>query len=176
MPRLNDLHEQIRGLSEETDEREIDAVARAIADRCRSARHPFKSLAAVLRHQRGTIPINVFDRLAAIAESALRHIKIESSVSVAAAIPFVGLGEAARRLGLSAKTLAERLRDPQYRRLYGWPWWDGHQWFFSPAALDPAERAKHLADLPEAEPAAHAAMLPVWCAPDATPSLMRCAT
>jgi hypothetical protein len=64
---------------------------------------------------------------------------------------------------LGPQTLLERLREPRFRRLYGWPWWDGHQWSFSPDALDPARRAQHLSMLPDLEPTAHVAMLPPWC-------------
>ena len=176
MPRLTDLHERIRGLAQDADQREIESVAQAIADRCRSAPRPLKSLGAVLRHQRAILPAELFERLETSATSALRAVTTEPALACAIAHPFIGIGEAARRLGVSAKTLAERLRDPRYRRLYGWPWWDGHQWFFSPDALDPAERAKHIAALPEREPAAHAAMLPVWCASDKAPSPLTAAT
>ena len=176
MPRLTDLHDRIRGLAEEASHHDIEPVAHAIADRCRSALHPLKSLGAVLRHQRGFVSDELLNRLGASAASAIRADAIVSAVTHPTALPFIGIGEAARRLGVSAKSLAERLRDPRYRRLYGWPWWDGHQWFFSPAALDPAERSKHLDDLPYREPAAHAAMLPAWCAPDAPPSPTSSAT
>jgi hypothetical protein len=71
--------------------------------------------------------------------------------------------ETAAALNLHPNTLAERLRQRQYRHLYGWPIWDGHQWCFASAAVDPATAIAHLATLPTEEPTAVESMLPVWC-------------
>jgi hypothetical protein len=54
----------------------------------------------------------------------------------------------------------------RFRRLYGWPFWDGHQWWFSFEAIDSATRTAHVAQLPVAEPVAFREMLPPWCERD----------
>ncbi len=71
------------------------------------------------------------------------------------------LEEAAKELKLSARTLKARLQDHRYRRMYGWPWWDGHCWRFAGPAMRAATRSQFLASLPIDEPQAD--LLPDWC-------------
>jgi hypothetical protein len=164
MPRNPSLRARLAALPDSPTVAELSPLARELAQSCAPERYPQKSLAATLRHARSFIHADTLAVLSDLARSELR--KAPSSTSAAASIPaesFIGLAEASRRLNLAPKTLLDRLRETCYRRLYGWPWWDGHQWNFSPDALDPARRAQHLAVLPVHEPAAQVDLLPQWC-------------
>jgi hypothetical protein len=76
---------------------------------------------------------------------------------------FADVATAAVAYGLRERTLAERLRYVRWRRLYGWPHWDGHCWKLPVTAYDPLLRNAYLAQQPAEEPAAHVRMLPAWC-------------
>lgn len=164
MPRVPDFKDRLSALPEDVTTAELEPLARELADRCSAESYPKKSIAAVLRHARKVAPDTTVEAIRELAETALAEREGEEETnSPPLAETFVGIGEAARRLQISVKTLADRLREVRYRRLYGWPWWDGHQWNFSPVALDTARRAAHAATLPWDEPAAHVALLPSWC-------------
>ena len=164
MPRLHDLKARLTALPEDAAISDLQPLAAELVQRCSAESYPRKSVSAFLRHARPHVAEPAMSVFAGLAEAALED-EQEAPTSPAPAIaePFLGIGEAARRLNVSVKTMAERLREVRYRRLYGWPWWDGHQWSFSPAAVDPVARPGFMATLPENEPAAHVAMLPSWC-------------
>jgi len=67
---------------------------------------------------------------------------------------WVRLDQAALVLHLASDRLRAQLRHPQWRRLYGWPRWegDGQGWRFSLPAIHPATAAAFAAKLPGEEP------------------------
>lgn len=165
MPRLPDFRARLAAVPEDATPADLAPLAAELAMRCSAERYPRKSVAAALRHAHSLAPEATVEALRKAVESVIEEQDGENDVPVAeVSEPFLGIAEAARRLNLSVKTLTERLREVRYRRLYGWPWWDGHQWNFSPAPLDPTGRATYMASLPLEEPAAHTVMLPPWCA------------
>lgn len=125
---------------------------------------PKKALAVTLRHLGPAVTPHVQQLLQGLVTERLTS---RPSASPARIEPSMGrwltLHECAAVLELHPNTLAARLRQLQYRRLYGWPLWDGHQWRFAAAAVDPATAVAHLATLPSVEPAAVESMLPDWC-------------
>lgn len=164
MPRLHDLKARLTGLPEDASASDLQPLASELVQRCSAEKYPRKSVSAFLRHARLHVPEPTMSVFTGLAEAALEdESEDSSSPAPVVAEPFLGIGEAARRLNVSVKTLAARLREVRYRRLYGWPWWDGHQWSFAPAAVDPVARPSFMATLPEHEAAAHVAMLPPWC-------------
>jgi hypothetical protein len=164
MPRNPSLRPRLAALPDHPTADELKPIARELARSCAAEQYPQKSLSATLRHLR---PLVTDATLSALTELARTELSDSSPASHATppqpAEGFIGLAEASRRVNLAPTTLLERLREPRFRRLYGWPWWDGHQWTFSPDAVDPARRAQHLATLPDHEPSAHVDMLPPWC-------------
>ena len=62
------------------------------------------------------------------------------------------LAEAAMHLGLTARQLARRLAEPEYRRDLGWPRPLGGDVIFARAVLDPRTAAAYLATCPAREP------------------------
>lgn len=163
MPRLPDFRTRLAKVSENPSTADLQPFADELAQRCAAERYPLKSVAAVLRHARAVVPEATVSLLSELVQHALTDSRGEVPHEEPPLEPFLGIGEASRRLAISPKTLHERLREVRYRRLYGWAWWDGHQWCFSPAAIDPLLRAQYMAALPDTEPNAHAAMLPPWC-------------
>lgn len=165
MPRLPDFHERLAALPEDPTPADLQPLADLVAERCGAERYPAKSVAAVFRHACGAAPSTTLSALRQLVDSALAtEERADQAVRPARVEGFIGIAEAARRQGISVKVMADRLKEVKYRYLYGWPWWDGHQWWASPAAFDPMQRAVYMAALPETEPAAHVAMLPPWCA------------
>jgi hypothetical protein len=164
MPRLPDFRARLAALPDDTTTSDLHPLATELVARCSAESYPKKSISAALRHARAVAPESIILLLAELVEAVQAE---QETAEQPAALPpveaFVGLGEASRRLKVSAQVLKERLREVKFRRLYGWPWWDGHQWWFSAAALDPMQRAVHMATLPHDEPPAHVAMLPPWC-------------
>lgn len=143
---------------------DLAPVAEELARACQGRAQPRKSLALFLRNAKDVAPAAV---LRAISEQVIEMIERQITATPAA-VPmlqavWLDINEAARVLVLHRATLTERVKLPEYRYLYGWPYWDGHQWWFSPTALDPATRVEFLARLPKREPDAHVAMLPTWC-------------
>ena len=164
MPRFADIRARLQNLGERATTEDLEDLAEEVASRCRQAAYPTKSAAAAMLHIKKVLPDESAHVLEGLVGRSLARVRnVETAEPPAMSPGFVGLGEAARRLGLSVQTLAGRLRYTAYRRLYGWPWWDRHQWHFSPQALDPACRASFLAALPEQEPEPQVAMLPEWC-------------
>jgi hypothetical protein len=164
MPRNPSLRSRLADLPDNPTAAELKPIARGLARSCAAERYPQKSLAATLRHLRPLVTDSMLATLGEIARTELEDSSPAShSTPPQLAEGFIGLAEASRRLNLAPNTLLERLREPRFRKLYGWPWWDGHQWTFSPDAVDPALRAQHLATLPDHEPSAHVDMLPPWC-------------
>ncbi|HEY5087292.1 MAG TPA: hypothetical protein VII66_08060 [Gemmatimonadaceae bacterium] len=62
------------------------------------------------------------------------------------------LADAAMHLGLTARQLARRLADPEYRRDLGWPRPLGGDVIFARAVLDPRSAAEYLSSCPAREP------------------------
>lgn len=134
-----------------------------MARRAAAARSPRHSLAASLRHLEKRLPAEVCHEVRRLAEAQLPEPRPALSL-VSRERSWLGIDEAAAVLGISPRTLLQRLKYPQMRRLYGWPFWDGSGWHFAPAALDPNTAASFRATLPELEPFGN---LPVWCSRDA---------
>lgn len=134
---------------------------------------PRKSLALHLRNAKNATSPAV---LRAVADLVIESLDRTSSAPAGGPPALIGtwidVSEAARILGLQRATLTDRLKLSEHRRLYGWPYWDGHQWWFSSVALGPDTRVEFMARMPMQEPAAHVAMLPPWCVreADAQPS------
>lgn len=125
---------------------------------------PRKSLALHVRNAKGVVAKAVLNQISErVIELLDRGASAPQAPSRAVTGAWVDISEAARVLGLQRPTLTERLKAAEYRYLYGWPHWDGHQWWFSTHAIDPATRVEFLARLPKREPDAHVAMLPPWC-------------
>lgn len=64
---------------------------------------------------------------------------------------WVYLEQAALVLQIEPERLKSRLRWPQWRRMYGWPRWEG-QWRFSLPAIHPSTAATFATTLPVEEP------------------------
>jgi len=166
MPRFPHLKERLAALPKDPTASELRPLAEEIASRCRAARCPRKSVAAVLRHIRPKLPDATGSALEecvweAFDSTATAGVKPQSEGESHQRWPGIATVSYAR--GVSARTLAEQLRFVRYRHLYGWPWWDGHRWCFNPAIIDPMLCARYMAELPDEEPAPYLAMLPEWC-------------
>lgn len=171
MPRLPDFRARLADLPDDVTAADLQPLAIELVQRCSAEAYPKMSIAAVLRHARKDAPACTVSLLAELVEAVQAEQEdTEPTASAPVVEGFVGLGEASRRLKVSPAKLKERLREVKFRRLYGWPWWDGHQWSFSPAALDPVDRAATMATLPYDEPAAYLALLPDWCERAGSPS------
>lgn len=155
---------------------DLSPVAEALAQACGTRAQPRKSLVLYLRNVKNAAPAAVLGALSdLVIESLDRASCVASTTIPATSGAWIDVSEAARVFSLQRATLTERLKLPDYRHLYGWPHWDGHQWWFSSVALNPDTRIEFLARLPKREPDAHVAMLPPWCvrqraAPEATES------
>lgn len=144
---------------------DLEAIVEELVRACSERRQWRKSVALYMRNAKDAAPQSVLE---AISRRVTEHLDSGALIKPAPARPVTGalvdINEAAMVLGLRRETLTERVKLPQYRYLYGWPFWDGHQWWFSSPAIDPGTRAEFLARLPKHEPDAHVAMLPAWCA------------
>ena len=69
--------------------------------------------------------------------------------------------ESAARLNIREDTLLRRLDLPENRRRYGYPRWDGFQWWLSSFAIEPETYAAYMATMPAYEPLEE--LLPPWC-------------
>ena len=166
MPRLPDLKDRLAALPDDPTASDLQPLAEEIASRCRVEPYPRKSVAAVLRHARPALSETTAATLEECVWSALDGAakeNVEQKRKEGSSQPWPGLVTVSKARGISAEALAGQLRIVRYRRLYGWPWWDGHRWSFNPAIIDPMLCARYMADLPDDEPAAHVAMLPEWC-------------
>lgn len=145
---------------------DLGPVVEELASACSERRQWRKSLALYMRNAKDVAPARVREEITRCVTEVLDSgalIKPTPTRPITGAL--VDISEAAMALGLRRETLTERVKQPQYRYLYGWPFWDGHQWWFSTPAIDPATRAEFLTRLPKHEPDAHVAMLPTWCSP-----------
>lgn len=164
MPRLPDFRTRLADLPDDVTAADLQPLAIELVERCSVESYPKMSIAAALRHARKVAPKSTVSLLGELVDSVQAQQEEADQPRLEAVVEgFIGLGEASRRLKVSAKKLKERVREVKYRRLYGWPWWDGHQWWFSPAALDPKQRAAQMATLPYDEPRAYVDVLPSWC-------------
>jgi hypothetical protein len=125
----------------------------------RKGRGAPKSIALSIRNHFADAPKDVQERVRARAKELVALELPEAPLDVlspeqrlADAAPDWTLRRAAAHLDVHPRTLEQRLRDPRYRRLYGWPWNDGRQWWFRSAALDSRTSARVMAELPEEEP------------------------
>ncbi len=143
---------------------DLTPVVEELARACQERAQPRKSLAMHVRNTKGVVAASTLHDISErVVELLDRGASIAPSPARAVSGAWVDVSEAARVLSLQRATLTERLKQPEYRYLYGWPHWDGHQWWFSTHALDPATRVEFLARAPKCEPEAHRAMLPSWC-------------
>jgi hypothetical protein len=144
---------------------EFAALADEIAGDCAAKQKPRVAAATIWVHaRRREAPEHVVSRLAAMVAERLE--RTDAASTQPSPIPqegFADVATAAVAYGLRAPTLAERLRYVRWRRLYGWPHWDGHSWKLPVTAYDPHLRNAYLAQQPAEEPAAHVRMLPPWC-------------
>ena len=156
---------RILALSTNATDEELTALADDIAHDCAARRKPRVAAATVWVHaRRQKAPESTVSRLAAMV--AERLMLADPARPKSASIPqesFADVATAAVAYGLRERTLAERLRYVRWRRLYGWPHWDGHSWKLPVTAYDPLLRNAYLAQQPAEEPAAHVRMLPTWC-------------
>ncbi len=140
MPRFPHLAERLAALPEDPTASDLRPLAEDVSLRCRAARSPRKSVAAVLRHIRPKLPAttaSVLEECVWAAFDATADDVVEPPREDASQEPWPGIATVSHARGVSARTLAEQLRLVRYRHLYGWPWWDGHRWCFNPAIIDP---------------------------------------
>lgn len=165
---MSSLRSQLLPLLQQLPSQPTAADCERIIDRvvevCRTRPQPRKALAVTLRHLRTDMSPHL-DRLLSglVSERLAGAGRPASTEGQSPAGRWLTLHEAAAVLELHPNTLAERLRAQRYRRLYGWPIWDGHQWRFAAVAIDSATAAACLATLPTDEPLAIELMLPDWC-------------
>lgn len=143
---------------------DLTPVVEALARACAQRTQPRKSLAMHVRNAKDAASDSI---LREVSERVTQLLDRGAAITPVLTRPVIGawvdISDAAIVLGLHRETLTERVKQPKYRYLYGWPFWDGHQWWFSTPAIDPTTRVEVLARLPKHEPDAHAAMLPLWC-------------
>jgi hypothetical protein len=163
----DDLRTITAGLLSDDLEIDLDRIADAVAAHARQARSPGRSVAAYCRHLRAR---GVGAERAAEIQAAVGAVLARDAATGPAHADARGAaGEwltaegAAHRLGMLPRTFLQRLALPRFRRLYGWPWWDGSRWYVPGPALDPAVAAAFRAGLPEREPFSN---LPAWCETD----------
>lgn len=142
---------------------QVDKLAQAIARKAITKRYPLKSMVAQLRrlHLEPGTSLKVKLRAIRILNEQKGAVSGQHDVSRA---PWLSLVDAAEVLAISASLLQSRLKLARYRRLYGWPWHDGHRWHIPAQALAPDTRASFLAAQPSDEP--HSDLLPEWCNPE----------
>jgi hypothetical protein len=162
----------LQQLAPNPDPSDCEEAVERIFTACRTRQSPKKALAVTLQHlgNDGVSP-RVLSLLRELVQSRLAvRRRSEPARQVDPPGRWLTLEAAAALLDLHPNTLAERLRTVRYRRLYGWPIWDGHRWQLATAALDPGTAAVHLAGIPRDEPPAIQLMLPEWCerAPEAS--------
>jgi hypothetical protein len=157
---------RILALPKAPTEQELETVAIAVAHDCAARSKPRVAAATIWVHaRRRDAPLATVSRLEELVADRLNGgaavlVRNEPAPVRGA---FLHVEVAAVAYGLPAKTLAARLRRVSWRRLYGWPFWDGHRWQLPAPALDATERASFLARQPVDEPEAHVRMLPPWC-------------
>jgi hypothetical protein len=158
------LAPRIQELLEHPSRSECEPIAEQIVVACRTRQNPKKALAVTLRHLKGDLSTHALELIAGLVQEQLgtdRRPRVAAPVRPTGT--WLTLQGAAATLDLHPNTLAERLRAVRYRRLYGWPVWDGHQWRIATDAVDPATAATYLATAPSDEPLAIELMLPEWC-------------
>ena len=140
-----------RRATESRSEDSIRTFAEHAVSIARQKQKPRMSLAAIIReHFRKDLELS-----AKVGKVAFLVLTADLPLAI---VPdertdnWVRLEVAARRLDVLPETLRNRLVDVEYRRLYGWPWFDGHRWLFASAALDPERRSAYLAAQPVVEP------------------------
>lgn len=159
---------------------DLEPLAAELTSACAQCKQPRKSLALHLRYVKDVATTATLGVLENLVKEALE--RGSHTTPITTQLPsgsWLNVAEAARVLDVREKTLQDRLKDPAFRYLYGWPHWDGHQWRISSPAIAPGESVAHLDRLPQREPAAQVAMLPDWCTkqepmnagPDACPAL-----
>lgn len=158
--------EQLTAALREGGDVDMPAAGETLARHARGQRVGRRSISAYVRHRRDEgVAEERCDELRARALEAYAALTAEEPRLALVAAPVSGIrwlteAEAAARLDLMERTLSVRLRKPAFRRLYGWPWWDGHRWYVPEPAVDPMRRAAYIASLPEQEPYW---WLPAWC-------------
>lgn len=144
-------------------------LAKRFAQAAHTARYPEKSVAASLRTVAAVRP-----DLVAVLEAETRAQLTALQQSPVTPPPVLPMGkwltdvQAAERLDRSLAHLRTWLATVEGRYSLGWPWYDGRRWYVPEPAVNPATRAGYMAALPDIEPPAHVARLPVWCTTSST--------
>lgn len=144
----------------------ITATAQLLADHVASRPQPDMAVGALFRHNAPSLSP---DLKQTIREEALAIIRARSAAAERQCLAshveedggWLVVHEAAPRLRLQERTLLERLKQWQYRRMYGWPRWDGHRWLMPALAADSSRAAAFLASQPARDPLED--LLPEWC-------------
>lgn len=158
------LRAVLAALPQNPTDADLAPAAAELASACRERAQPRKSLALYLRNAADAAPAGVLQSLSANVIELLERGAAEPAAAPPRITgPWADISEAAAALRTRRQTLLDRVKLVRYRRLYGWVFWDGHQWWFPVAALDSTTRAAYMATLPSKEPPAHVAMLPDWC-------------
>lgn len=123
---------------------------------------PLKSIAALLRAHRtdARLSARVVEDLTARAAELLPAPTAATTLVEREHVP---TRVAAKLVGEDPNALHQRMICPDMRALYGWPFWDGHQFRFPLLALRAGTRPTFLSSLPAVEPAPIAVTLPTWC-------------
>lgn len=154
-------------LPNEPTDTDLSALVKLLADvASRAPKRAAASVMALLRHGAPeSLPGAVRQRLAELAVLEVRARRGRPSSSQGEHQPVLGswfsLAHAAARLELREDTLNRRLDRPENRRRYGYPRWDGYQWWLSSPMVEPETSATFLAALPDREPLEE--LLPDWC-------------
>ncbi len=151
----------------EPDDVALHPLVEALVEYAESApTRKMGSVQAMLREHGRGLPEEVRGRLVSLtsAELTQRERERPKPQSLNCSAPsgeWLGLRAAAARLGIREEVLSERLHRPADRRRYGYPRWDGYQWWFSSLAIDPSTSAAFLASMPTHEGVPE--LLPDWC-------------
>jgi hypothetical protein len=120
MPHLPDFKARLAALPEDPTRECLEPLAAELAERCASERYPRKSVAAALRHARSVCAESTVAALREMVFAALSEESEPEAIRNPPVVnPFIGIAEAARRLGITVETLSERVREVRYRWLYG---------------------------------------------------------
>lgn len=139
-------------LAEAPNPERFERVVALLARKAAGTKYPKKSISACLRE---SSPQDLSKEMREeLEEAALERLSSPTPTPSASLSEsgWASLEEAAPQLGVTPTTLARRLRSREYRRLYGWPWFDGRSWKIPRPVLYPETRAAFMGILPVAEP------------------------
>ena len=143
------------------NEAELRPLATELANGAAGKKVPARSIAKTVDHHLPSLPEEVRRRLREFAGQALRSTQTEivAPPENCGVERWVSVDEASILLDILPSTLLERLKDKEYRRLYGWPYWDGHRWRIALPAIHPSSAANFRSTMPDEEPWTP----PRWC-------------